>query len=195
MSHLMPSRPALRPFSRVITPRLIIRRFRIGDLKAFVAYRKDPEVARFQSWDKYTAAQAKVLLQQQRKLLPGKPGKWVQFAIEQKSTKALIGDCALKVEGREHPQGELGFTLAGTAQGQGFGGEAVTALLDYAFGKLHLHRITALTDCRNRPAAKLLERLGFHREGHFLRSGFFKGEWCDEYLFAMLASEWLMAKD
>jgi aminoglycoside 6'-N-acetyltransferase len=191
----MTSRPVPRPFSGLDTPRLRLRRFRAGDLQAFTTYRQDPEIARFQSWENYTAAQAKVFLKKQRKLRPGSPGNWVQFAIELKASKALIGDCALKVEGREHPQGELGFTLARPAQRKGYGVEAVTALLDFAFADLHLHRITASTDCRNLAAGKLLERLGFHREGHFLRSGFFKGEWCDEYLHAMLASEWLMSRD
>ena len=166
----MPPLPRPRPFAGLDTPRLLLRAFRVGDRAAFLAYRQDPEIARFQSWENYTAAEAKVFLAEQRKLLPGMAGKWVQFAIELKSTKGLVGDCALKVEGREHPQGELGFTLARKAQGLGYGVEAVTALLDFAIGKLRLHRITASTDCRNLPAAKLLERLGFHREGHFLRS-------------------------
>jgi RimJ/RimL family protein N-acetyltransferase len=187
--------PVKSPALPLETPRLMLRRFRAGDLKPFLAYRQDPEIARFQSWENYTQAQAKVFLSGQRKLSPGQPGKWVQFALEERATGALIGDCALKVEGGTHPQGELGFTLSRAAQSRGFAVEAVTGLLDFAFRRLRLHRVTALTDCRNLPAAKLLQRLGFHREGHFLRSGFFKGEWCDEYLFAMLESEWVMSRD
>lgn len=192
----MASRSPVRSASvRLETPRLILRRFRAGDLKPFLAYRQDPEIARFQSWENYTQAEAKVFLAGQRKLRPGQTGKWQQFALELKSTKAVIGDCALKVEGKIHPQGEIGFTLARAAQSRGYAAEAVTALLDHGFKNLRLHRVIALADCRNLPAAHLLLRLGFHREGHFLRSGFFKGEWCDEYLFAMLGSEWLMSRD
>ena len=58
MTPPMPPRPRPTPFSRLDTPRLILRRFRAGDLKSFVAYRKDPEIARFQSWENYTPEQA-----------------------------------------------------------------------------------------------------------------------------------------
>jgi len=35
----------------IVTERLSLRPFRVDDLAAFVAYRSDPEVARYQSWD------------------------------------------------------------------------------------------------------------------------------------------------
>ena len=68
---------------------------------------------------------------------------------------------------------------------------AGTHVLDYAFGSLGLHRIIAIADCRNAPSWALLERLGMRREGHFVENSWFKGDWADEYLYAILRHEWL----
>jgi RimJ/RimL family protein N-acetyltransferase len=103
----------------------------------------------------------------------------------------LVGDCALQVDGQEPYRAEIGFTLARELQGKGFASEAVSRLLDYAFGDLGLHRVVAIADCRNNPSWALLERVGLRQEGHFLQSVWFKGEWSDEYLYAVLKDEWL----
>ena len=52
-------------FTQLETPRLIIRRFQDKDLAAFVDYRNDPEVARYQSWDSISAPRAQSFIQEQ----------------------------------------------------------------------------------------------------------------------------------
>jgi RimJ/RimL family protein N-acetyltransferase len=171
------------------TERLIVRRFTDADLPILLAYRNDPEIARFQSWESFSQHEAQAFLQEQLTLEPGQPGKWFQFALELKSSGLLIGDCALHVD-EERRQGEIGFTLARQSQCQGFAIEAVSKVLEYAFTQLNLHRIVAITDCRNQSSIALLERLGLRREGHFIQNIFFKGEWGDEYSYAILKEEW-----
>jgi RimJ/RimL family protein N-acetyltransferase len=51
------------------------------------------------------------------------------------------------------------------------------------------------TDPRNIASWTLLERLGMRREGHLRRSLWFKGQWVDEYLYGMLAEEWLVGRE
>ena len=97
----------------------------------------------------------------------------------------------MQVDGQEHYRAEIGYTLARDHQGQGFASEAVSRLLDYAFDVLGLHRVIAIADCRNKPSWVLLERVVLRREGHFLEGVWFKGEWSDEYLYAVLKDEWL----
>jgi len=64
-------------------------------------------------------------------------------------------------------------------------------LLQYVFVELSRHRVIAQTDCLNVASVALLEKLNFRREGHFISNVFFKGAWGDEYLYALLASEFL----
>ncbi len=155
-----------------------------------MAYRADPEVARYQSWSEYTMDLGITLIEALQGAQPGVPGVWYQFALEDRSSGTLVGDLALKVDQAEPRVAEVGFTLAPEEQGKGFGTEALGALLGFAFESFGLHRIIAVTDALNAPAAALLQRVGMRREGHFHENVFFKGAWGSEFLFAILEREW-----
>jgi RimJ/RimL family protein N-acetyltransferase len=172
------------------TERLRLRRLEARDLPAMLAYRNDPEVARYQGWERFTASEAEAMLAQQSTLEPGTPGGWFHWMLDEKTDGALIGDVVLCVAGEDARQAELGFTLAREHQGRGYAGEGVRAVLGWAFGELGLHRVVAVTDARNAAAAALLRRLGFRREAHFIQNVWYKGAWGDEFMFAMLRSEW-----
>lgn len=171
--------------------RVRLRSFLPADLPAFAAYRAEPAVARYQSWEPYDLAQATAFVAGQVDAdIPGPPGAWRQIAIAAADTDALLGDCALHLLDYEPRIAELGITLSPGAQGQGYGAEALRALLGYCFGPLGLHRVVALTDARNQGCVRLLERVGMRREAHFRQASWFKGDWCDEYQYARLAAEW-----
>jgi RimJ/RimL family protein N-acetyltransferase len=171
------------------TPRLRVRAMLPSDVEAFVAYRSDPDVARYQSWEDYTLEQGQALVADMQRLRPGIPGEWYQLAIADDAGE-LVGDLAMCVDADEHRQLEVGFTLAPEHQGHGYGTEALRGLLTHAFDTLDLHRVVAVTDARNEAAAALLTRVGFRKEAHFHDNVFFKGAWGSELVFAMLASEW-----
>lgn len=173
------------------TPRLSARPFSPADVHAFVAYRADPEVARYQGWSEYTLDLGTRLIETMQGAQPGVPGEWYQFALEDRSSGTLVGDLALKVDEHEPRVAEVGFTLAPEQQGKGYGTEALGALLGFAFEAFGLHRIIAVTDALNAPAAALLEGVGMRREGHFHESIFFKGAWGSEFLLAILKREWV----
>lgn len=166
-----------------------MRRFKTTDLVPFLAYLNDPHVARYQSWESYTEQQAREVIAQQQDLAPGRPGQWFTFALELKETGTLIGHVALST--REDAQAEIGFTLARSAHGKSLAFEAAACVIEYAFTKLKLHRLTAIADCENERSVALLERLGMRREGHFRQNIWFKGKWGSEYLYAVLREEWL----
>jgi RimJ/RimL family protein N-acetyltransferase len=53
-----------------------------------------------------------------------------------------------------------------------------------------MHRIYGRCDVRNHGSYKLMERMGMRREAHFIHNEIFKGEWGDEYIYAILEDEW-----
>jgi len=171
--------------------RLVLRRFTPADVPAFHAYRADPEVARYQSWENFTEAEAIEFVARHQVRPFGVPGQWLQIAVALKDTNRLIGDCALKVQADDPRQAVLGVTFATSHQRHGYATEALTCLLDAVFGPMELHRVVADTDVENTASWKLMERLGFRREGHLQQSLWFKGRWADEYLYAMLREDWL----
>lgn len=173
------------------TARLSLCRFQDSDLEAFAAYRSDPQVARYQGWDApYSRERAAIFIAEMKAVQPGTPGDWMQLAIRVKGSSGLIGDCAFHVFKNDPRQAEIAYTLARAFQGQGYASEAVTRLLDYLFGDLHLHRVTATCDVENTASFRLLERIGMRREATFFQNVWFKGSWGSEYQYAILQSEW-----
>ncbi len=178
-------------FERLTSARLVLRRFRTTDIETFVRYRADPAIARYQSWEDFTAADGEEFFASMSKQHPDTPGEWFQFAIEQTATGAMIGDCALHALAEKPQEVEIGFTLAPEFQGRGYATEAVACLLNYAFGPLAKKRAVAITDVRNTASIAVLERLGFIRDSVPREPVVFKGEPCDEYLYSVRQEDWL----
>jgi RimJ/RimL family protein N-acetyltransferase len=173
------------------TERLVLRRFQAEDAVAFAAYRSDPQVARYQSWA------APVPLEQAERLVavfaggsPTAPG-WFQYAIAHRHNDVLIGDVGVNLHDNLM-QAEIGFTLATPWHGKGYAFEALSRVLEHLYTDRNLRRICAECDARNLRSAKLLGRLGFTAEGCRRQHTFIKGEWTDDLLFGMLASEWAL---
>ena len=153
-----------------------------------MAYRNDPAVARYQSWEGCNRTEAEAFIRAQQR---HEPGAWFQIAIALRQEGTLLGDCALHLHTADARQATIGITLAPANQGQGYATEALTGLLDHLFRQMQLHRVVADTDPANLSSWSLLERLGMRREGHLRQSLWFKGRWADEYVYAILAEEWL----
>lgn len=178
-------------FTELVSERVVLRRFCMRDLSAFVSYRSEPAVARFQGWDApYSRADAERLIRYMATQHPDTEGEWFQFAVALCSDGELIGDCGVLTRAGDPRQAEIGYTFAPAYQGRGYATEAVRALLGYLFGERGKHRVTASCDARNAASARLLERLGMRREGYLVESTWAKGEWTDDLLYAMLDREW-----
>jgi RimJ/RimL family protein N-acetyltransferase len=175
---------------RMNTKRLVLRQFKKSDLEPLLAYRNDPEVSRYQGWGtSFSSAQASQFIAEMSTREMGQVG-WTQLAIEQQATGAMIGDIALNTLEFEPQTAMIGYTLAREAWGQGFAIEAVTAVLKYCFENLNMHRIRANCDARNESSWRLLEKLHFRREAHFIESYLELESWVDEFEYALLKREW-----
>jgi RimJ/RimL family protein N-acetyltransferase len=175
---------------RLETDRLILRQFKESDLDAFLAYRNDPDVARYQGWETpYSRARATRFVQNMLTANPRR-GQWLQLALELRATGEMIGDVAFLIKREDDRQALIGYSLAQTYWGHGYAFEALSGLLRYLFDELKFHRVTAECDVENIASWKLLEKLGFRREAHLIENLFFKGAYESEYHYAMLSREW-----
>ncbi|MCG7210618.1 GNAT family N-acetyltransferase [Streptomyces arenae] len=171
------------------TARLVLRRFGPQDAPALAAYRSDPEVSRYQSWERpVPLAAAERLVAGFAAGDPRTPG-WFQYAVQLRDAPGLIGDIGVR-RAEDGRQAELGFTFDPAFQGRGYATEAVTRVARSLLLEKGLHRLSANCDSRNVPSARLLERVGFRREGHLRQSTWMKGEWTDDLLYGLLASEY-----
>lgn len=113
-------------------------------------------------------------------------GDWVQLGIAERETDQLIGDIGIFVsaDGRN---GEIGFTLAPTAQGRGVATAAVRQTLQLLFGVTRVKWVLGITDSRNVQSVRLLERVGFRHQ--VSRSTVFRGEPCVEEVYALARND------
>jgi RimJ/RimL family protein N-acetyltransferase len=116
-------------------------------------------------------------------------GSYLQLGIEKNADAQLIGTCTLFNFNHQCRRAELGYALARSVWGRGFMHEALSALLDYAFAELNLHRIEAEIDPRNFASAKTLDRLGFLKEGHLRDRWMVSGEGSDSHLYGLLVGD------
>jgi RimJ/RimL family protein N-acetyltransferase len=161
----------------LLTPRVSIEPLTMRDVDEFVRYRKDPEIARFQSWDtNYSAQHGVDLVQSQEGVVLPAPGNWLQLAIHDRETGELLGDLALHTIDTAELSFEIGFTLATKNQGNGIAREATRRLLDFLFDELGAISICASCDSRNSPSIALLLALGFENRPTESWTEFFKDE-------------------
>ena len=173
------------------TERLVLRRFRLADAATLAAYRSDPDVARYQSWSApFPPERARALVAGFVARDPESPG-WFQWAIEHAADRVHIGDLGVALH-ENRMQAEIGFTLAPAYQGRGYAAEAVRGMLDHLFRVRGLHKVSAEADARNIASARVLERVGFVREGLLRSHTWIKNEWTDDLIYGLLADEWLL---
>ncbi|MCP4563188.1 MAG: GNAT family N-acetyltransferase [Bosea sp.] len=111
------------------------------------------------------------------------------FVLDARS-EALLGGLTLGLVRRGVAQAcTLGYWMGQRHAGKGHMTEAVRGALDFAFSELALHRVEAACLPTNEPSRRLLERVGFTREGEargYLR---INGVWADHLLYGILAAE------
>ena len=173
----------------IATERLILTPLTAADAHALFEYRSLPEVCRYQLWEPTSLEDAAGFIEGLACVDFDTPGTWSQLGVRLKESGGLVGDLGVHFL-EDGEQVEVGFTLAPAVHGRGLGTEAVAGLLDYLFGVLGKHRAIASVDPRNRPSLRLLERVGMRQEACFLQSVHSRGEWHDDVVFAVLASEW-----
>ncbi len=175
---------------RLALPDLLVAPLGDADLAAFVAYRRDPQVARFQGWDAdYSADDAARLLAAQAGWEFPPTGEWMQFGIAD-AAGALLGDVAIHALADQPDTLEVGVTIDPAAQGQGLATRALAAVVEHLVVERAAHRVIAHCDARNSGMSRVLAKLGFRREGVALEGDWFKGEWTTLESWAVLGREW-----
>ena len=111
-----------------------------------------------------------------------------QWAVTEADDR-LVGTVTLVDWDREHRRAEVGFIVHPAHTGRGLARDAVRTALRFAFGAMGLWRVEADVDPDNAGSLRLLEGLGFRREGVLRDRWFTFGTWKDTVLLGLLASE------
>ena len=101
----------------------------------------------------------------------------------------LVGTVTLVGWDRANRRAEVGFIVLPSRQGRGLATDAVAAVLAWAFGPMGLHRVEADVEPPNAASLRVLDRLGFRREGLFRERWWTRGRWTDSVMLGLLADD------
>jgi ribosomal-protein-serine acetyltransferase len=111
------------------------------------------------------------------------------IAVRAEGGWQLVGAVNLLIDARMQ-SAEVGYWIDADFEGRGLVTQAVTAVLDHAFGPLGLHRVELRTNPSNDRSRGVAQRLGFTQEGILREAGAFPDGRRDDVVYGLLASEW-----
>jgi [ribosomal protein S5]-alanine N-acetyltransferase len=177
------------PTPTLHTARLRLRPFTGADAAALFALHSNAHVLRY--WDSppwSDPACAERFLAVSRQM--AEDGSGARLAMDRVSDGVFIGWCALTRWNPEHRSASMGYCLDDAAWGHGYATEGARAVLQWAFDTLDLNRVQAEADTRNVASARVLEKLGFLREGTLREDCVVNGDVSDSGVYGLLRREW-----
>jgi [ribosomal protein S5]-alanine N-acetyltransferase len=160
----------------IVTPRLFLRRARVGDLNAMHEILSDPKAMRY--WDRLPHTDLEETRAWLAAMIDASPDDSFDFIMEHAGT--VVGKAGLwRIP-------EIGFIVSPGYWGQGFAFEALSAIIPRAFSKFGIGSITADVDPRNYASLRLLKRLKFDEIRRSQRTIKIGDEWCDSVYLKLI---------
>lgn len=169
--------------------RLRLRQLRHEDAEDLFAVFSDREVVRY--WSRPPLADVAAASAMIGRIIKcADEGSLLQWGVVRIEDDRVIGTCTLADIDLDHLRASVGYALRRSVWGQGLAREAVRVMIGFAFEVLGLHRLAADCDPRNAASLRLLDELGFVREGVARECYFVVDEWQDSVQFGLLRREW-----
>lgn len=183
---------AFSAFPILETARLRLRAIGEGDADDMFRIMSDPQVIRYFGMLPMTAReQALQRAQWSQEAFAEREG--IRWAIVERASGRFLGTCGFWRIIKEHHRAEIGYELAPADWGRGVMTEALGAALDFGFLVMGLHSVEAQIHPDNGGSRRVLEKLGFEREGYF-RENFYdpvEGRYTDTVVYSLLQHDWL----
>jgi ribosomal-protein-alanine N-acetyltransferase len=178
-------------FPVIETRRLILREITLDDLDWYFTHFSIPEIVEgtaFPAPETREAAQ-KEMERYILNLLREKKG--FRWGITLKGSSTLIGSCGFyNWDKDEARSAEAGYDLEPAYWGKGIMMESLQAIIQFGFQKMNLNRIQVMIPSHNQRSKKLVQGLGFSKEGVLRERSTFRGRPVDDVCFSLLRKEW-----
>jgi ribosomal-protein-alanine N-acetyltransferase len=177
------------PTPTLHTTRLRLRPVADADGDALFALHSNRRVLRYWDAPPWTArSRAEQFVAACRQV--AEDGSGARLAVDRASDGTFLGWCGLTRWDPVFRSASLGYCYGEAAWGHGYATESAGAVLRWAFDTLDLNRVQAETDTRNLASARVLEKLGFVREGTLREDCVVDGVVSDSWVFGLLRREW-----
>jgi len=178
------------------TKRLLLRKYKADDFVSVHSYASILENVVYMPFEPNSEEDTRAFINFAITKADENPLTHYQYAAVLKDSDMLIGGCNLTLSGHE---AEIGWRLHHNYWNKGYGAEIGEALLEFAFGELNLHRITAHCDAENISSYKVMEKIGMRQDGLFIEARpphkLSNRKYGDELSYAILQSEWETRKE
>jgi ribosomal-protein-alanine N-acetyltransferase len=175
------------PFPNLSTERLVLRQLRYEDEDDLFVLRCNETLMRFIPRPLAISVEdAYLLIQNLNQSI--RANELITWAITLKNDNRVIGTIGFVKINKQDYRAEVGYLLHHDFHGTGLMQEALVAVLNYGFQTLKLHSIEAIVDPDNTASAKLLERNGFKKEGHFKENKYYNGRFLDSVYYGRFAT-------
>lgn len=187
----MPPTFDFEAFPILSTSRLILRDFKRSDAPALFRVRGDVRVTRLNSGKPMESVdEAKELIAKTHKAFADKRRIDWAITLKEKPQAGVIGRVGYNYWLRQDRRASIGYDLAHVFWGEGIMTEAVRAIVAFGFDYMDLNRIEADADADNIGSIRVLEKVGFQREGLQQDQYFEWDEFHDLVLFALLRRDY-----
>lgn len=174
----------------IVTRRLIIREYAAPDVPVVQENVRDAAYWEHHATDPPTADKISALVLWAVQEQAIKPRLNYYLAATRKDSGAVIGEAVLRITEPVQRQGEIGFGVARKHWKQGYATEMGQALLLAAFSSLKLHRLFAQCAPENKGSIRVLQKLGFAREGMLRDVSQARGKWWSSVIYSILEHEY-----
>lgn len=149
------------------------------------------ELGRYMSWPREMVD----LEQAKHFVRVGREG-WLQsrtarMGVFERTSGELLGSVELDAIDLRRSQAELGYWMRSDRTRRGYASEAAWAALRYGFETLRLHKVRADVAVGNHGSARVLDKLGFTREGTLREDRAIGGVYTDHWRYGLLAREFV----
>jgi ribosomal-protein-alanine N-acetyltransferase len=184
-----------KPFPKLTSTRLILDETKSNDAKTIFEMFSDKEVVEFYDFAQFTDLnQANVLINDD--LQKYQSGTHLRWAVRDKVSNAFLGSIGIKYSDENH-SATLSYEFKKSTWGKGIATEALQQVIHFLLQdhslKNHtdkkINRIQAYTMQGNIGSEKVLNKLGFQKEGLLRQHGFWKGQYHDLNIFSILKSD------
>jgi [ribosomal protein S5]-alanine N-acetyltransferase len=180
----------MTPFPTIETKRLRLRELIAEDAPVVFAIHGDAHAMRHYGTDPLAEPADAEKLIERFASWRAQPNPGVRWGLEVRSSGVLIGTCGLFGWNRDWRKCATGYELAPAARGQGFMHEALRAAFDWGFSQMQLNRIEAQIHPQNEASLKLVQKLGFAREGLLREVARWGGQFHDLLQLSLLRRDW-----
>lgn len=167
------------------TERLVLRQLNQGDARDIFHYFSLDGVTKFYDLESFTNInQAEELIHRWSQKFERNLG--IRWGITLRSENRIIGTCGFHDWRKNHQKAEIGYELTPEYWRNGIMTETIEKVIDYGFNNLGLNRIEAFVEPENMRSRKVLERKGFKVEGTLEENFYWKNQFVDVVLYALI---------